>query len=411
MIQQAIEFLQLQLQTNQFFSAAALSGVLMSSFYYLRSLPSIIWGFIVSRLTYTATIKENDSNYRLMRALEHYINANYAKRIRRAQYKLSAGIDESEVPELVTINDTNTFLIIYKYRRRILIRKGAKDLPNASRAETSETPFYTISAIRGKRAINALLAEILLWYETEQKKRQKENKNISVFVADKYQNGGWERIRSGEMLKTFSQTYLKEKNKIIEDLDKFIASKETYERLAIPYKRGYLFYGPPGTGKSTLATAIAKHLKFDLYYFDLSAISTSNQFTSMYNAIPANSVVLFEDIDILYNKRSKNKDSEGMNFTTLLNALSGVIQKSNIITVITTNKLGELDEALVRSGRCDFRMEIGHATKEVVEEYLKDVFEEPIVLDKFTPRPFVDVQEITQKHIHDKQTCILLLNN
>ena len=50
-----------------------------------------------------------------------------------------------------------------------------------------------------------------------------------------------------------------EKEHLLQDMAQFRRSKQRYERLGVPYHRGYLFYGPPGTGKTSLVSALAAH--------------------------------------------------------------------------------------------------------------------------------------------------------
>lgn len=40
------------------------------------------------------------------------------------------------------------------------------------------------------------------------------------------------------------------KDQIIADVDDFFSSRETYEKLKVPWKRGVIYYGPPGNGKT-----------------------------------------------------------------------------------------------------------------------------------------------------------------
>ncbi|KAB5568219.1 hypothetical protein DKX38_002012 [Salix brachista] len=62
------------------------------------------------------------------------------------------------------------------------------------------------------------------------------------------------------------------KRELIEDLDRFVEKREFYRRVGKAWKRGYLFCGPPGTGKSSLATAMANYLKFEVYDLDLKEV-------------------------------------------------------------------------------------------------------------------------------------------
>ena len=40
------------------------------------------------------------------------------------------------------------------------------------------------------------------------------------------------------------------KEQIIADVDDFFGSRDTYEKLKVPWKRGVIYYGPPGNGKT-----------------------------------------------------------------------------------------------------------------------------------------------------------------
>jgi hypothetical protein len=40
------------------------------------------------------------------------------------------------------------------------------------------------------------------------------------------------------------------RNEIVEDFTTFLAARDDYARLNVPWKRGVLFLGPPGNGKT-----------------------------------------------------------------------------------------------------------------------------------------------------------------
>ena len=65
-----------------------------------------------------------------------------------------------------------------------------------------------------------------------------------------------------------------EKGHLIQDLERFRASRPRYRRLGVPYHRGYLLYGPPGTGKTSLVSAVGAEFGMSIYVVNLSELVT-----------------------------------------------------------------------------------------------------------------------------------------
>ena len=53
------------------------------------------------------------------------------------------------------------------------------------------------------------------------------------------------------------------KKAIIDDHMSFYASRDTYARLKVPWKRGVIYYGPPGNGK-TISIKATMHMLYKL---------------------------------------------------------------------------------------------------------------------------------------------------
>src|SRR5215469_14801114 len=87
-----------------------------------------------------------------------------------------------------------------------------------------------------------------------------------------------------------------EKEHLIQDIEKFRASRKRYRDLGVPYHRGYLFYGPPGTGKTSLVSALASRFGMSVYVVNLTHFS-DRSLKKAVNDVPENSIILFEDID------------------------------------------------------------------------------------------------------------------
>ena len=126
------------------------------------------------------------------------------------------------------------------------------------------------------------------------------------------------------------------------------ASRAWYQQREIPWRRGWLLYGPPGTGKSAFTRAIGQDLNLPIYHFDLGSMD-NREFMAAWNDALTNTpaIVLIEDIDGVFNGRKNVAVEEGgLDFSTLLNAISGVQKSDGIFTIVTTNKIETVDEAL-----------------------------------------------------------------
>lgn len=137
---------------------------------------------------------------------------------------------------------------------------------------------------------------------------------------------------------------------VVKEIQFWKQSQGWYKEKGIPWKRGYLFYGPPGTGKTSLTRALAEHLDLPVYVFDLPSMQNRDLiqgWTTMLSDAPC--IALLEDIDSVFQGR-KNVTSqgnvEGVTFDCLLNCIDGVERTDGLLTIVTTNKLEHLDDAL-----------------------------------------------------------------
>ncbi|KAL1299622.1 hypothetical protein HN51_044171 [Arachis hypogaea] len=178
------------------------------------------------------------------------------------------------------------------------------------------------------------------------------------------------------------------KNKITDDLDKFVKGKEFYNRTGKAWKRGYLLYGPPGTGKSSLIAAMANYLNYDLYDLDLSAVPTNRELKNLVLNMSNRSILVMEDIDCTIKLQNREEEEEEDNMerdkkeskvtlSGLLNAIDGLWSccGEERIIVFTTNHKEKLDPALLRPGRMDMHIHLSYCTfsafKQLACNYLK----------------------------------------
>jgi hypothetical protein len=144
-------------------------------------------------------------------------------------------------------------------------------------------------------------------------------------------------------------------DRILGYLDSFLSNRAAYQKADIPFRTGILLHGEPGSGKSSTALAIANELKMNVYIVSLTSLSSDEALNDCFTAIPANSIVILEDIDIVsaVKERDKDDDDNGVTMTGMLNVLDGFQSPPGVITIMTTNRLEVLDDAIYRPGRVD----------------------------------------------------------
>lgn len=133
------------------------------------------------------------------------------------------------------------------------------------------------------------------------------------------------------------------------------------EELGLRAKRGVLLYGPPGTGKTTVGRALAHRLRGKFFLIDGTFIAGTENFYSRVNQVfeaakeNAPSVIFIDDADAIFENRSER----GL-YRYLLTRIDGLESESNaqVTVMLTAMNLGDLPEALVRSGRVELWLEM-----------------------------------------------------
>jgi mitochondrial chaperone BCS1 len=212
----------------------------------------------------------------------------------------------------------------------------------------------------------------------------RELNRIAVYVPSPY-NNEWTRARLGNNRKLDS-VVLKagQKEAILADLERFFGSRERYEALGIPWRRGYLLYGPPGTGKTSLVTALASELSLNVCVLSLASPNvTDEKIGNLLASVPRRSVILIEDVDAFFQQRSKADTGVKVSYSGFINALDGVAAHEGSVVFLTTNHPQLIDEAAIRSGRVDFRLELGPCDRVQLERMFLKFFDDEAAAVRF----------------------------
>ena len=116
-----------------------------------------------------------------------------------------------------------------------------------------------------------------------------------------------------------------------------------------------LFSGPSGTGKTLAAEIMARELRLDLYRIDLSQVvskyigETEKNLRRVFDAAEtAGAVLLFDEADALFGKRSEVKDSHDRYANMEVSYLLQRMESYSGLAILTTNLQQALDPAFKR---------------------------------------------------------------
>jgi hypothetical protein len=116
-----------------------------------------------------------------------------------------------------------------------------------------------------------------------------------------------------------------------------------------------LFSGASGTGKTLAAEVLAQQLKLDLYRIELSAVvskyigDTEKNLQKIFDAAEDGSVILlFDEADALFGKRSEVKDSRDRYANVEVSYLLQRMERYPGLAILTTNLKSGIDTAFLR---------------------------------------------------------------
>jgi mitochondrial chaperone BCS1 len=166
-------------------------------------------------------------------------------------------------------------------------------------------------------------------------------------------------------------------------IDFFINNRAWYDEKYMAYKLTLILEGPSGTGKTSIIRMIATKLKRDVYQLNINRHGA--QLSKLLAAVPKGSIVTIEDFDDSPATHSRAEsgqaavqvaDSKAFSIGDILNGLDGIVSLDDVIIVLTTNRIGIIDDAIVRPGRVDKVIHVGPLNNEEIHDYIELMYGE-----------------------------------
>ena len=168
-----------------------------------------------------------------------------------------------------------------------------------------------------------------------------------------------------------------------------IKNPAVFKDMGLKPAKGILLYGPPGTGKTLIAKAMAnecganfiavKGPELRSMWFGKSEENIRRVFETARRVAPC--VIFFDEIDALVPARGKgHTDLTDSLVNQFLAEMDGAVEADGVYVLGATNRPELLDQAVMRPGRFDVRIEVPLPDREGIEAILR-INLKPAMLD------------------------------
>lgn len=341
----------------------------------LRQVPATFYAWVKRRFSVSLTIIDSDPLFEWTKLWLDSLP--YSKRARNISCSLHREADEDFSTDSRAIFAPAYGSHFFRHGRKLIWLDRSKPEPpsgqvqSAGTARARETITLTLFGTR-QSAVRELVKEIM------ESARHIESERVRGYISG---SGWWRR------LPTFRPRNIETVDVPIDDecriklrIEEFLASRAAYAKRGIPYHLNLLFAGLPGTGKTSLASALCGHFGLHLCLLNLGGPGMNDErLVDLMLSLPRRSMLLLEDVDAVVPSRTAkpvshspttsgdSDETEGVTLSGLLNCMDGLTAPDGAVIVMTTNHPEMLDDALLRPGRVDVRVDFTPATREQIE--------------------------------------------
>lgn len=197
--------------------------------------------------------------------------------------------------------------------------------------------------------------------------------------------------------------YREVRNRAAELIETQLNKRENLLKIGARPIKGVIFTGPPGTGKTHLARIIASESKAAFFLISGPSIvskwlgDSEDTLRRIFAAAKKEqrAIIFFDEIDSIAEKRTDDSHEASKRLVAqLLTLMDGFDQRSsNVVVIAATNRIDNIDEALLRPGRFDWEIEFELPTVEDRLEILQVDAEQKRTIGKL---PLREIAEMTE---------------
>lgn len=275
------------------------------------------------------------------------------------------------------------------------------------------------------------------WLNEYRLENNLDNNNLKYFIRNNDKENTYDNYHEYNFTssKNFKNIFFEGKDDLLNKIDYFENNEHWYKTKGIPYTLGIMLYGTPGCGKTSIIKAISNYTHRHIFSVKLDLIENFNELVDVFFNIDINSrkipinkrLYIIEDIDCTNLKeiiktrlgdsdtsikeklnnnlitRDNNllisnvlKKVKNLTLSDILNVLDGILEIDGRMLIITTNYPENIDEALLRPGRIDIKIELKKSSSEIIKSMYEYFYDTKYTLNKHIPDEVWTPSEIIQ---------------